>query len=89
MNITAAYAAGFDTVPPDLEQACPEWPKVGYELNVDGDRPAGVTKIRAGDTEKQFSTSDGLTTDLGRAGLIAMPTAVYALLAPYRRVVPC
>lgn len=80
-NVAVAYTAGFAATPPDIERACLEWIKIAFEAK---DRAADVLMQRAGDTEVRYG---GGTTKL-TGDVIPVPSQIFAILAPYCRVVP-
>jgi hypothetical protein len=81
-NIQAGYGAGYQTVPPDIEQACLEWTKNVYLSGKQISIPSNLVRVAAGDTSFDFGGS-GSVTDTTK---IPMPSTIYAVLVQYRRV---
>ena len=81
-NIHTSYTAGYQAVPPDIEQACLDWMKIVYLSGTQVSIPSNVVSVAAGDTSFNFGGS-GTVTDITK---IQMPSAIYAALANYRRV---
>lgn len=81
-NIAANYIAGYQTVPPDIEQACLDWVKSVYIGGKQTAIPSNLVRVSAGDTSFDFGGS-GSVTDTKK---IPMPAAIYAVLQQYRRV---
>lgn len=72
-NITVTYSAGYPAIPPDIAQAVIEL--VGERFKT-RDRIGQTARTLGGQETTAFST-------------VAMSPTVAALLAPYRRVIPC
>ena len=81
-NIQATYIAGYQNVPPDIEQACLDWAKIVYLNGTQIAIPSNVVRVAAGDTSFDFGGS-GSITDTKK---IPMPATIYAALVNYRRV---
>jgi hypothetical protein len=72
-NITVSYSAGYAATPPDIAQAVIEL--VGERFK---------TRDRIGQTAKTLGGQETAAFSIA-----AMSPTVMALLAPYRRVIPC
>ncbi|SHG91492.1 hypothetical protein [Bradyrhizobium erythrophlei] len=81
-NIQAGYTSGYQTVPPDIEQACLDWTKNVYLSGKQVSIPSNIVRVAAGDTSFDYGGS-GSVTDVTK---LPMPSGIYAVLQNYRRV---
>jgi hypothetical protein len=80
-NVRIAYTAGYDTVPPDLEQSCLIWIKA----IMDGaNYSAALKTASAGQSKLDWSH---VMTKLNNL-TVMVPPGVYSMLLPYCRVSP-
>jgi hypothetical protein len=81
-NIQAGYTAGYETIPPDIEQACLDWTKIVYIGGKQIAIPSNVVRVAAGDTSFDYGGTGSVTN----TKTIPMPPGIYAVLMNYRRV---
>lgn len=83
-NIQAVYTSGYaaGSIPPEFEQAVLEWIKISYARKTMPGIGGDVIAIKAGDTSINWGGSGSVTN----TQVMPMPSVVYGLLMPYRRL---
>jgi len=81
-NVSSTYTAGYQSVPPDIEQACLDWCKIVYLSGKQISIPGNAVRVAAGDTSIDYGGTGSVTS----TKTIPMPPSIYAVLASYRRV---